>query len=745
VSTTPTRAARHRPRGAGHASLSRPVRLLAAVAGCAALLAPHAAAAQSDATTDDPAAPEADEVPEDSRVQIVVSRFTGVLGPGSVRLEDRPDAIDAPAAPVDLELRVLVENTGPVPIDSLRLVVEVHPAVDGRAALRRALSGGLGSSPIHVHDQAVREGQRLGPAEMAGMIDRFPGSETDWAGGAGGVHPVRIAVVRGTEVLDEVVTAVVWLGREPMDPLTATLVWPVDGPPWRTAGGGYPSAVDRETRTGGRLDVLVRALERLGPTPVVLAPGAHLLEDLGDRSDGFTILERQDGGSIESRRVGPDGGAARDATTMLRRIRELAAAQPHPPVSSSYVDADLAALHVAGGPLRSMAAEAAVDGRRRLQRQLGREVDGAVFLLAQHVSSPVLDLLPGEILLVPHRVTLEPTVGEAGPVPPPVRTIRTPSGRLLDAIVADPYLEESLTSPSHTAGAVVASQRIVAETAMAYLQAPTTSDRTLLLLPPSTWDPSPAVAEGILDGLLAAPWLRLTTASDQAASGRRSGEPLELAPPPAGAFPPELSSALATAVTQLDAVVGALLDGTTRIQDRTPTELRDALLRSSSSWYRGAGTTEAQALIRDVQRTIDTTFGDVEVASGSVTLTSDTGSIPITLQRTRGGPITVAVEVASQGRLVWPEGRRSEPLVLEPGAAQTVSFPTRALSTGTFPVTVRVTDPSGTHELQRTTLSVRSTAISGPALWATALLVLVLLLAGALRRKTRTPHLEVVD
>jgi hypothetical protein len=392
-----------------------------------------------------------------------------------------------------------------------------------------------------------------------------------------------------------------------------------------------------------------------------------------------------------------------------------------------------------------MAAEVAVDGRRRLQRQLGREVDAAAFLLAQHASSPVLDLLPGEILLVPHRVTLEPAVGGATSLPPPVRTIRTPSGRLLDAIIADPYLEESLASPSHPAGAVVASQRIVAETAMAYLQTPTTSDRTLLLLPPPTWDPSPAVAEGILEGLLAAPWLRLTTASDQAASGRRSGEPLELAPPPEGAFPPELSSALATAVTQLDAVVGALPEGTTRIQDRTPTELRDALLRSSSSWYRGAGSTEALGLIRDVQRTIDTTFGDVEVASGSVTLTSDSGSIPITLQRTRGGPITVAVEVTSQGRLVWPEGRRSEPLLLEPGAAQTVSFPTRALSTGTFPVTVRVTDPSGTHELQRTTLSVRSTAISGPALWATALLVLVLLLSGALRRRTRTPHLEVVD
>jgi MYXO-CTERM domain-containing protein len=106
----------------------------------------------------------------------------------------------------------------------------------------------------------------------------------------------------------------------------------------------------------------------------------------------------------------------------------------------------------------------------------------------------------------------------------------------------------------------------------------------------------------------------------------------------------------------------------------------------------------------------------------------------------------VRVEVASQGRLVWPDGRRSEPLELTDGVAQTVSFQTRALSTGTFPVTVRVTDPTGEHELERTTVSVRSTAISGPALSATGLAVLALLLAGALRRRRpRRSHLEVVE
>lgn len=121
------------------------------------------------------------------------------------------------------------------------------------------------------------------------------------------------------------------------------------------------------------------------------------------------------------------------------------------------------------------------------------------------------------------------------------------------------------------------------------------------------------------------------------------------------------------------------------------------------------------------------------MTSGTVTLTSDTGQIPVTLQRTRGGAIQVVVTVESQGRLLWPEGRRSEVLRLGEGHSQTVSFPTRALSTGTFPVTVRITDPDGTTVIGGTTLSVRSAAISGVALTGTGLLVAVLLLLGAFR------------
>ena len=104
------------------------------------------------------------------------------------------------------------------------------------------------------------------------------------------------------------------------------------------------------------------------------------------------------------------------------------------------------------------------------------------------------------------------------------------------------------------------------------------------------------------------------------------------------------------------------------------------------------------------------------------------------------------VQIDSQGRLDWPAGRESETLSLDDGATQTVSFPTSALSTGTFPVTVRVTDPSGRIEFDRTTLSVRSTAIAGPALLIVGGVAVLRLLAAAVRRRPRRRDrsLEVV-
>jgi hypothetical protein len=687
-----------------------------------------------------PAGPAAAQpVTADSDVRLVLSSISGVLGPSSLVLGE-DDPLERPEPPLDLELRLLVENAGPEAIDSLRVVFELYPAAD-RAALTSAFEGEPEGQP-HVHELPVRDGEPLEPGAVAGVSHVVEHDEADVWADDGGVHPLRLTVVRGAELLAQTTTAVVWVGAPVADPLLTTFVWPFDDRPWRTVQGAYVAEADRAIQPGGRLDTLLRTLERRQDVGVVLAPAAELLEDLRDRADGFTALERQPDGSMEAREIEPEDREARRANDTLARVREVAQDLRHPPVTGTYAAADLQALRAAD--LADLAGEAAVEGRRRLAQVLDRAPDAGTHLVGGHLDPAVLDLLPGDQLLLPPEAVEEEDDGD-GPGAG-LRPLRSAAGRALTGIVADRRLTAAMAAAPGPAGPVADAQRLVAETAAAYFEHPHVDARPLLVLPPEGWDPSPELVTELLDALTDAPWIELTTPTALAASGHRGTQPLTLAELDAEPLSPALARSLGETSQALAAARGAVTVEAPLIGDRSPRELHDTLLRATSRWYRGAGEGDADALVRDVRRAVDETFGDVVVASGTrVTLTSDSGQIPVTLQRTRGGPITVRVEVTSQGRLVWPDGRRSETLVLTDGLAQTVSFRTRALSTGTFPVTVRVTDPSGQHEIERTTLSVRSTAISGPALSATGLAVLALLIAGALRRRPRRHRLEVVE
>lgn len=670
---------------------------------------------------------------DDPDVALHLTDLTGVLGPGS-GIEDIDEA-------EEIELRVLVENRGERQLGDVRLVTEIHRNVTTQTSLADALDGELVGAPLLVHDAPVGGGT-IAAGDLAGVVERFGVQERGWALERGGVHPVRIAAVRGTQVLAEKVTAVVWLDRQVTDPLLTTMVWPIDAAPLPGVGGAYAVGADREIRPGGRIDRLVGALERDPDAEVVLAPAAHLVEDLRDRADGFTVTERQPDGQLEPRTISEDALPARLAGSVLERLREVTSQLPNQPISAAYADADLSALRMEGPPLSDLAAEAAVEGRRRLQLLLGRDVDPSAHLLPGPIDAAALDLLPGDVVLLPSEAVSEPreAIGRLGAL----RTVRSSSGRLLDGLVADPDVTAALDDTPQ--GPVAVAQRVIATTALRYLEDPEVTGRATLVMPPLGWEPSPELLDRLLTVLRTTPWLEPSTPRQIASSATRDDEPLELAAPQDPAFSPAFADALAEATDELAAARLALPEGTTTASGRSGGQLHDTLVRASSRWLRGGSTGKARSLVRDVGLEVADAFGTVEIAAGSVTLTSDAGQIPVTLQRTRGGPVSLQVEVASQGRLLWPDGRQSEPLVLEEGEAQTVSFATQALSTGTFPVTVRVTDPSGRHELATTGLSVRSTAISRPALAATGAVVALLLLAGVFRRRRRPrpPTLEVV-
>lgn len=681
------------------------------------------------------AQPELEE-PDPTRIQFVVTELEAVLGPGTV-----PEGEDAPA---DLRMRVLVENAGNTPARDLELVVVVHPPVETRSELRQALDRNQPQGFVTTTRESVRGGEVLAPGDVTGLEMVVPATDGGWSG-TNAIQPVHIAVVRGIEVLDEVTTAVIHLDQAPGDgqgddergTVAGIVVWPLATLPWRGPEGHYPAGVDEAITPGGRLDVLVSALEAAPTAPVLLAPDAHLLEDLRDRADGF--IESHPDGPVA---VGADAPGAVRARDLLGRIEALAERLPYAPVSGAYGDAAVVALNNAAEPLPQLAATAVAEGRARLRRLLGREFDAAAYLTHGPLDAAALDLLAAEHLLVPWNAVDGPDLSADPTLPTAVRSLRTQSGRRLTASVSDPYVTGTFTRESAAYGHPVAIQRLLAETAMIHLEYPALI-RPLLVLPSSEWFPDPQVARLLVPALLEASWFTLASPTEQAGETSRPPAALVFAEPPTG-LDPAFARALTQAWTELSALDQALPDDIETIGGRNREELEDQLLRSTSRRYLPNRHEHAQALVSDVQAALDEAFGSVTVpASAQVTLTSERGAIPVTLQRDAGGPLRARVTVSSRGNLRWPQ--RTQVVELRGPGTQTVSFDTLALGRGTFAVTVRVTDVTGTRLLDEATLSVRSTAISRPALIATTAVVLLLLLWGAVRRRRpRRPTLEVV-
>lgn len=716
---------------------ARPALVAALVAGTMLLLVapPPAEAQQGPATR--------------TGARLVVTDIDRAVGPGAdapvstttetaggataddLRRQSGTDVPEPTDADEELDLRLLVENTGDAPLSSLQVVVEVHPAVEARSVLQQALDQqSLDTAPQGLTRVDLRDGGPLDPGDLAGVEVSVPGDRVGWAG-TNQVHPVQVSVLLGAEVLDRVVTGVVHLADAPETPLQASVVWPIDGPSRRTARGTYEESLPDDLAPGGRLDVLLSALEQHPTAPVLIAPEAGLVEELADRGNGFRLTD----GS----RVPADGSAARQASDLLARLRALVDQAPLDPVIGPYAGADAAAL--AGGSEEvARLADVAVDAARtRTQALLGRAPDLGLYLGTTPVTPTLLPRLGADRVLLDYEQVVGPALDTYPDLPPADRELRgvTSPGAPDRATVADPHIASILADSPRAPGPVVAGQRLLVETALLYLTEPGRAERTVLAMPPSRWDPPGATAHHLLEALVASPWLDLGRPTD-------SGDP---APAVLASAPTAVSSSVSSALVDtqetLEALRQAMPDGTDALQGQTVADLEDALVRAVTPAALADDGALARERIADVANVAEAAFGEVELVGGSqVTLTSETGEVPVTVERTTGADIDLLVEVRSPNALRWQDDERLQQVTLPTDASRTLSFRTRALSRGTFPVTVYVWDPTHERLLDVTTLSVRSTAISRTALVVVGVTVLVLLVVGLVRR--RSPRLEVV-
>lgn len=290
----------------------------------------------------------------------------------------------------------------------------------------------------------------------------------------------------------------------------------------------------------------------------------------------------------------------------------------------------------------------------------------------------------------------------------------------LTAMQLDPAIAAHFTAADPVLGA----NQLIADLSVIALDLPAIS-RAMVVAPPAGWHPSAALLSAYTAALASAhpagsdPLLAptpLATVIDTTPAVRAGGDTATEGPtllrslrrtdPP----PPmtELGNRFAKANALVDSLATMVPGGTAR------SALEIERLRRQISVAAMPGTTETERNRRfaAVGAQVGTAVDAVRLPPRqTITLTSDTASLPVTIRRPEDGPTEVVVHIDAPDRLRFPDGT-DQAVHLD---ATTTRFSVRVHSDSPGDTIVRmtVTSPDGELVVGTTELVVRSTAASG--------------------------------
>jgi Family of unknown function (DUF6049) len=661
----------------------------------------------------------------------VAVTLLATLGAGA-RAQDAPPALEVTLTSISpvvsprarLDYRVAVRNRSQAPVRNLVVQARLGQPVDTRselaallanpgAAVATRLLDEFPAAPAEVAPGAGRQLERRRVA-MPGLAD----------GRAGVVLPLTVRV-QGSGVAGPVVASLTTFVVDPPaqvdQPLRAALLVPVREPTHRNPAGDF---VDDKLAgllaPTGSLGAVAAELDRPGAPAATLVVDAMLVDDVGAMPGGWVLRQ---GGKRTT--VPPGDPRSQHAATFLRSLK--AAASGHPLAAFPYGNADLPALVAAGSG--AWAGDAIQTGRDQLTNRLGTApdpalawpvdgaVDGALLQTLEQARATVVVLDPRHLPAPPSGVTANATV-DLGDGPDPQR-----------ALVGDAGLSAALADPRAASAPAEWAQRILAETAVTWLERPNSeAPRGILLAPPQSWRPTPAFFRSLARGLGAAPWLRLQPASTLAADvaqGPQEGE-RRLATVTAAdrdlGLPPSYIDRIEQTRSKLDSFRRAVGNDFTSASGSFE---RNLLIAQSSDWRPPTARARGRSFIRAVTTAIRGVYRRVEVGTTPVTLTARRGTIPITVNNASEERVTVVLRLTSP-KVDLPTA--SDPFVLEPGRRTTQLLPVGTRTTGSFPIRVDVLTPDGREVIAAGEIRLVSTAFNRVALGLTGGAVGALLL-----------------
>ena len=688
------------------------------------------------------------------------------VAPVTITVDDlRPRA---PRPGDDLQVVGRLESTALEPLTDLEVRVLVGGVLISRGQLANAELGQPLLSP-----RGTQEAADLAPGGSAPLDLRLPVDQLQL--GADGVYPLAVEVHgrRGEGAvqarLGGVRTWLPWFGGRSVDPLRLAWLWPlVDEPRAGPSEELLDDALARSLSADGRLGRSLAAARRgepgdcppapepargrerdrerddagpCAPVEVTYVVDPDLLLTAQGMTDGYAV--RRDGRLRE-------GGGEAAARTWLE---QLAAATGGPDlVALPYADPDVVALTRGVADLGSDVAAARTYGVT-----VTRDVLGADPLQTLAVPPPgrltdaAFDALATgstrAVALEDDAVVLTAGSGRSTPGARVALPASSSSGPLT-GLVVDRGLSD-LLAPERAlvAGARLAEQRWLVETAMIAAELPARG-RTLLVTLPRRGEVDPALAGGAVVDTAAVPWMcpvpladvvagrercsggRATTKGAVPYDAEREGV---LAQPEPDA--PELTPAAVARVAAVRAdaaqLTGAVIEGGTEQAQDLRSRMQRAWLRAESSAWR-EDRRRGRRLTRLLEDEVQAMQRRVTILSGRVTLTSRNGRVSVAVVNELDQPVTVAVELVapSSARL---SQTRTDVLEVPARTSLPVQVEAQTLTSGRFVVKASLLDREGRPFGEPAELIVTSTRYGSVALAVTGLGVAVLLLAAGAR------------
>ncbi len=636
----------------------------------------------------------------------------------------------APGQNFDLRLRI----GGTVPPSDLGLTVNVYPCLSSVSAFDQSLSTSAlasdtpissTSSPLPVSGlPAVSDGVDLSMPVMVGTAggSTTPGGSTiqlnptsDQCGAfPTGVYPVWVQLVdvatTNRQIVGQFTTHLIYTdGGSDTQRLRVALVLPVDLP-------------GRPARSPNSSQLLARPGAALAPPSDAQVSAINAMLGVLDASPTSAVPVTLEASPLTVQLLAQSG----HASTVAALAQVASDPTAHQLLSAPFAPVNAAALFDSG--LGSELAMQISRGAALLDTSV-THADAAAGIsdLGAWVTNDALDSGSiGQLATLGYSQVVLPATSVTGPPADGSTTepfsLATEHGRPLTAITSNTDLSARFTGSVGTP--VLAAHQLLAELAQIYYEKPNDSTpRVVVAVAPNGWRDNPTFVSTLLSSLVGNPIIEpITTKSLFATFAPAATCRDQCRLPTGGSGAPLPVGAIRVQRQRTTGFASAVRGASARA---VSLQLGDLVLASQSEDLR---TAQQDAVLGNAAAALTAQLSQLQVAGDrTVTLTSQQGTLPVTIVSNAPYPVTARLTLTSD-KLLFPNGTTewTQPvnLVLPNNV---VDVKVRARASGVFKVDVSLHSPDGGLELSHGEVDVRSTATSvvGVVLSVGALTVLV--------------------